>query len=55
MYWVKLIGKGGSEVLLSQVSEIELTLLIPLLAELGIFSQFGLAGSTDIIGGSLGG
>lgn len=54
MYWIEITGKNGIIARLGNCSEIELTSLLPLLADTGLEAKFGDVGSHKVKGGCLG-
>lgn len=53
MYWLNVSTDKGSDARVGSVTEEQLTLLAPILNELGAALEFGLMGSSEILGGCL--
>lgn len=53
MYWINVSTVKGSEARVGNISEEQLTLLAPIFNELGAALEFGLMGSSEILGGCL--
>lgn len=53
LYWINVSTLSGSEARVGDISEEQLTLLGPILNELGAALEFGQMGSSEILGGCL--